>query len=75
MGKVKIINNSLQLINLLVKESNTNKTIQLLSKQNVIIDTSSITDQVNRLRDLSIISVLPYTETLIVWGHIKWHKT
>ena len=66
MGKVKIINNSLQLINLLVKESNTNKTIQLLSKQNVIIDTSSITDQVNRLRDLSIISVLPYTETLIV---------
>ena len=66
MGKVKIVNNSLQLLNLLVKESGSNKTIQLLSKQDVIIDTTTITDQINRLRDLSIISVLPYTETIIV---------
>jgi len=67
-SKVKIVNNSLQLINLLVKENNTNKTVQLLSKQDIIINTTSMTDQINRLRDLSIISVLPYTETLIVWG-------
>jgi len=65
-SKVKIVNNSLQLLNLLVKENNTNKTVQLLSKQNIIIDSSSITEQINRLRDLSVISVLPYTETLIV---------
>lgn len=65
-SKVKIVNNSLQLINLLVKENNTNKTVQLLSKQDIIINTTSMTDQINRLRDLSIISVLPYTETLIV---------
>ena len=66
MGKVKIVNNSLQILNLLVKENNTNKTIQLLSKQDIIIDTLLITDQIKRLRDLSIISVLPYTEVVIV---------
>ena len=66
MGKVKIINNSLQLLNLLIKESNTNKTVQLLSKQDIVVDTTAITDQINRLRDLNIISVLPYTETIIV---------
>ena len=68
MGKVKILNNSLQLLNLLIKENNTNKTVQLLSKQDIIIDTRAITDQINRLRDLNILSVLPYTETVIVWG-------
>jgi len=31
MGKVKIVNNSLQLINLLIKESGANKTVQLLT--------------------------------------------
>lgn len=66
MGKVKIVNKSLQLLNLLVKESKGNKTIQLLSKQDVIIDAQQITEQINRLRDLNIISVLPYTETIIV---------
>jgi len=68
MGKVKIVNLRLQLINLLIKENNTNKTVQLLSKQDIIIDTSAITDQINRLRDLNMISVLPYTEVVIVWG-------
>jgi len=66
MGKVKIVNLRLQLINLLIKENNTNKTVQLLSKQDIIIDTSAITDQINRLRDLNMISVLPYTEVVIV---------
>jgi PIN domain nuclease of toxin-antitoxin system len=66
MGKVKIVNNTLQLLNLLVKESGSNKTVQLLSKQDIIIDTSSVTDQINRLRDLGAISVLPYTEVIIV---------
>ena len=66
MGKVKIVNNSLQIINLLIKESGSNKTVQLLSKENIIVDSTSLTDQCNRLRDLSVISILPYTEVIIV---------
>jgi len=64
MAKVKIVNNSLQVINLLVKEGVTNKNVQLLPKASFIVDKDLLTDQVKRLRDLNVISVLPYTEMI-----------
>ena len=63
-AKVKIINNGLQVLNLLVKEGTTNKNVQLLPKASFIVDKDLLTDQAKRLRDLSVISVLPYTEML-----------
>lgn len=66
MAKVKILNNSLQVLNLLIKEGSGNKNIQLLSKESVIVDKSVLTDQVKRLADLGHLSLIPYTESVTI---------
>jgi len=66
MSKVKIVNQSLQVINLLVKDGTKNKNIQLLSKGNVIIEKTDTTDQAKRLKDLGVLSILPYIETMTI---------
>jgi len=66
MAKVKISNLSLQVINILIKEGATNKNIQLLSKAETIVNKEQITDQVKRLKDLGVLSILPYVETIEV---------
>jgi len=66
MSKVKILNASLQVINVLIKEGSTNKNIQLLSKGEAIVNKEQLTDQVKRLRDLGMLTISPYTETIVI---------
>jgi hypothetical protein len=66
MAKVKVSNLSLQVVNVLIKEGSTNKNVQLLSKGEAIVNKEQITDQIKRLKDLGILSILPYTETIEV---------
>jgi hypothetical protein len=66
MAKVKVSNLSLQVVNVLIKEGLTNKNVQLLSKGEAIVNKEQITDQIKRLKDLGILSILPYTETIEV---------
>lgn len=66
MAKVKITNESLQVLNILIKEGSTNKNIQLLSKESVIVDKSILTDQVKRLSDLGHLTITPYTEVVVI---------
>jgi hypothetical protein len=66
MAKVKVTNLSLQVINVLIKEGAVNKNVQLLSKGEAIVNKEQITDQIKRLKDLGILSILPYTETIEV---------
>ena len=66
MSKVKVSNLSLQVVNVLIKEGSANKNVQLLSKSETIINKEQITDQIKRLKDLGILSILPYTETITI---------
>ena len=66
MAKVKIINDSLQVLNILVKEGKDNKNIQLVSKEEVVIDKQALTDQIKRLNDLGHLRIVPYTESVIL---------
>jgi hypothetical protein len=66
MSKVKVMNQSLQVINILVKETKDNSSVQLLPKQEIIIDKSQLTEQIKRLSDLSIVSITPFVETITI---------
>ena len=68
MAKIQVINQSLQVQNILIMESDTstNKNVQLLPKDFIIIDQNQLTQQVRRLRDLNIVSIVPYTEIIEV---------
>jgi hypothetical protein len=66
MAKVKIINNSLQVLNILLKEGKDNKNIQLVSKEEIVVDKQTLTDQIKRLNDLGHLRIVPYTESVIL---------
>jgi hypothetical protein len=66
MSKVKVMNQSLQVINILVKETKDNSSVQLLPKQEIIIDKSQLTEQIKRLSDLSMVSITPFVETITI---------